>query len=246
VDRLQPRENIRELCAAFTTGLQAILGPKLHGVYIYGAAAFPDTIPSGDVDFHVILEAGLDEIEKGELWNLFDALKRGYPPLGGELDGYFILLADARQSSPPKHQLNTAIVDHSWALHREHILAGRCIVLYGPDPVEIYLPATWEELEEALYSELKFVQNNMAAYPGYSILNLCRLVYSFETRQVVLSKAQAAAWALEALPQWRQLIELAIKSYQGQATPEEQTFMQAEAPWMYSFACERIEAAGSR
>ena len=57
---------------------------------------------------------------------------------------------------------------------------------------------------------------------------------------------QAAAWAMEALPQWRRLIELAIKSYQGQATPEEQAFMQAEAPWMYSFACERIEAAGRR
>jgi len=47
---------------------------------------------------------------------------------GAALDGYYILLEEARQTSPPRHQLLADMIDNSWALHREHIRAGRCIV----------------------------------------------------------------------------------------------------------------------
>ncbi|GAH04040.1 unnamed protein product, partial [marine sediment metagenome] len=50
--------------------------------------------------------------------------------------------------------------DNSWALHREHILAGRHIILYGPEPKKIYPPATWPEIETALYGELDYVEKH--------------------------------------------------------------------------------------
>jgi len=232
--------SIRDLYQSLLQGLLDILGEKLYGVYIYGAAAFPETSATGDIDFHVILSEPLVERERLAILELHQALAREYPPLGAELDGYYLLLDDARQTSPPAHQLRPEIRDNSWALHRAHILAGRCIVLYGPDPGTIYPPSTWGELEDALWGELEYVEEHLADYPDYCILNLCRLMYSFETRDVVTSKASAAAWAWEIFPGWRRLIDLARRSYAGQATRTDRQTMLSEVGELFGFACQRI------
>jgi hypothetical protein len=78
---------------------------------------------------------------------------------------------------------------------------------------------------------------------AYCILNLCRLIYSYETGDVVISKAAAAEWARTAPPQWARHIELALRSYAGQASPEDRAFMVSEVGGLYRFACRRIERA---
>lgn len=231
---------------AFVDGLKAILGEKLYGAYIYGAAAFPDAVPTKDIDFHVILKSSLTLNEKSQLEELHESLAQKFPPLGGEFDGYYILLKNALRKTPPKSQMWKRATDNSWALHREHILAGRRIILYGPEPKEIYPPATWPEVETALYGELDYIEKHLRDYPDYCILNLCRLIYSFETRDVVVSKAQASEWASNALPQWRQHIELARKSYACQATPAERQFMLAEIGKFLEFAKGRIERVSKK
>ena len=240
---VQPARDIRDLCQALSRGLNATLGDKLYGVYVFGAAAFPESGPTGDIDFHVILRETLTDQEHFEINQLHSALARDFPPLGAELDGYYILLQAARHTSPPVHQLRPDITDVSWALHREHIRAGRCIVLHGPDPKQVYPPATWPELESALRGELQYVQEHLDDYPDYGILNLCRLMYSFKTRDVVISKTAAAAWAHNAFPQWRRPIELAQKSYARRGTPEEREFMLLEVRKLFRFACEHIESS---
>jgi hypothetical protein len=228
---------------AFVDGLRRILGEKLHGAYIYGAVAFPDAAPTGDIDFHVILKSELTDDERSELERFHESLAEQFPPLGGELDGYYILLADARREKPPTSQMWERATDESWALHREHIRAGKCIILHGPDPTEIYPPASWPEIESALYGELDYVEKHLHEYPDYCILNICRLIYSFETKDVVVSKAQASDWAYEALSPWRRHIELARKSYAGQATSEDRQFMLTEVGRFLEFAQTRIEHA---
>jgi hypothetical protein len=231
---------LQGLCQALREGLKATLGGKLYGIYVYGAAAFPESGFTRDIDFHVILTEALTEGERGAISELHSALARGFPPLGAELDGYYILLAEARQTSPPVHQLRPDITDESWALHREHIRAGRCISVYGPEPRQVYPPATWAELEGALWGELGYVEAHLDEYPDYCILNLCRLMYSLETRDVVVSKATAAGWAQDVFPQWREHIEVARRSYAGQVTLEDRGWMKAEVRGFFDFACERI------
>lgn len=238
---MKPPAEIADLCQALVHGLSQALGDKLYGVYVYGAAAFPGGVPSGDIDFHVILRTALTDAEKAALGDLYATLAKEFPPLGAGLDGYYLLLAEARQRSLPTHQLRTDMVDASWALHRAHIRAGRCIVLQGPDPKELYPAPTWSELEDALCGEWQYVARHLAEYPDYCILNLCRLMYSFETQDVVVSKAAAAAWALAAFPEWRRHIELATKSYARQATTRDRQFMMAEVAAFYRFACQHIE-----
>ncbi len=235
-----------QLEQAFVNGLKRILGEKLHGAYIYGAAAFPDAVPTGDIDYHVILKSGLTDSERSELEMFHESLAKQYPPLGAEMDGYYILLADAQLEAPPKSQMWRRATDDSWALHREHIRAGRHIILHGPEPTEIYPRASWPEIESALYGELNYVEKHLHEYPDYCILNLCRLIYSFETKDVVVSKAQASDWACDALAEWKQLIELARKSYAGQATTEDRQFMLAEVGALLDFAHTRIERASQK
>jgi hypothetical protein len=234
-------EEITLINRAFVEGLARILGEKLYGAYIYGATAFPDAVPTNDIDFHVILTSVLTDSERLELEALHESLGRQFPRLGGELDGYYILLEDARRTSPPQSQMWSCAIDTSWALHREHIRAGRHIVLYGPDPREIYPSATWSELEYALRVELEYVETHLLDYPDYCILNLCRLLYSFETRDVVVSKARASEWAYVALPEWRPCIDLARKSYAKQATSSDREFILSAVQRFAKFAEARIE-----
>jgi hypothetical protein len=233
-------EDIQDLCQALLVGLEAALGDKLYGIYVYGAAAFPESDSTGDIDFHVILAETLTHKEHSAINELHSALARDFPPLGVGLDGYYILLEEARRTSPPVHQLRPDITDDSWALHRKHILAGRCIILHGPEPEQVYPPATWAELESALRGELKYVEAHLKDYPDYCILNLCRLMYSFETRDVVISKVAAAGWAHSVFPQWRHPIEVAKRSYTRQATPQDRQFMLSEIRGFFRFACEHI------
>lgn len=233
-------DKVSFICQAFVEGLKCILGEKLHGVVIYGATSFPDTIHTSDIDFHVILQSELTNDERLQLERLHESLAEQFPPLGGELDGYYILLADARREVPPRSQMWVGATDESWALHREHIRAGSCVVLHGPDPTEIYPPASWPEIENALYGELDYVQKHLREYPDYCILNLCRLIYSFETKDVVVSKAKTSNWVYDLIPQWRQHIDLARKSYAGHATPEEKQFIYSEIGRFFEFALARI------
>ncbi len=233
-------ENIQGLCQALRQGLKATLNDKLYAIYVYGAAAFPETNSTGDIDFHVILTEPLTDEEREAIIKLHTALARDFPPLGAELDGYYLLLAEARRTSPPVHQLRPGITCESWALDREHIRAGRCVIVYGPEPKQVYPPTTGAELKSGLLSELKYVAEHLDEYPDYCILNLCRLMYSFETKEVVVSKMKAAGWAHDVFPQWRRHIEMARRSYARQATMEERQWMKAEARGLFDFACSRI------
>lgn len=238
---------IQDLCQALLRGLSTVLGDKLYGVYLYGALAFPGEGATGDIDFHVILSAALSEGERSDLRELHAVLAREHPPLGAELDGYYLLLEEARGKAPPGHQLRPSVIDNSWALHRAHILAGRCIVLYGPDPGQVYPPATWPELESALQGELEYVQRHLADYPAYCVLNLCRLMLSYDTEDVVLSKRGSAAWAYDAFPPWRSLIDAARRSYDRRATARDQEILQSGVGPFFDFARERkAQSPGKR
>ncbi len=98
---VKPPEPIRDLYRAFTNGHRRVLGEKLFAAYLFGAIAFPETRATGDIDFHVILTEALSEGERQGLDDLHAALGRDFPPLGVDMDGYYILLEGARREVPP-------------------------------------------------------------------------------------------------------------------------------------------------
>lgn len=232
---------IQPLCDALLIGLQRILGEKLYALYLFGAVAFPETTHTGDIDFHVLLEEPLAAEEIGAVRALHDELAGRFPPFGAELDGYYLLLEEARGNTLPRHQLHPDLVDDAWALHCAHIHAERCIVLCGPAPATVYPEPKPAAIVEALAGELRYVKEHLAQYPDYCVLNLCRLMYSHRTRDIVVSKSAAAAWAVEAFPQWRELIDTATASYAGATTDEDRRRMLKQVPGLYRFAADEIE-----
>ncbi len=239
-------KEIRAVCLAFARGLRTILGANLHGAYVYGAVVFPDRLPTHDIDFHVILTGPLTRAERSALEEMHESLDRRFPRFGPELDGYYVLLKDTRKARPPRSQMWQRATDASWALHCEHVRSGRCIVLHGPDPKEVYPRPSWRQVEKALDGKLRYVRKHLTEYPDYCILNLCRLVYSHETGDVAVSKGAASVWARDALPGWRRHIRAARRSYAGRSTPRERTFMLAEVNSLFESAQARIRAAGKR
>ena len=234
---------IQKILHVFLTGLTQTIGENLVGVYLYGALTFPDSGTIGDIDFHVILKAPLDQQEKSQLQSLHLNLAQQFPPLGAELDGYYLLLEDAKQTTPPKDQLHDGIYDNSWALHCAHIRQGRCISLFGPDPSQIYPAVTWPELESALEGELDFVARHLDEYPAYCVLNLCRLMYSYATRDVVVSKRFSAKWASSEFPQWAPLIHAAERYYDHQTTFSDDQLLDSKAGSFFVFACNQIKTS---
>jgi hypothetical protein len=232
---------IDDLCQVFLAGLNQALGQKLLGVYLYGALTFPDADPLSDLDFHVILHAPLDGREKSQIQALHAALARDLSLLGSDLDGYYILLEDARRASPPSDQLREDLQDLSWALECAHIRRGHCIILEGPDPLQVYPEVSWPALELALAEELAFVERNLQRYPAFSVLNLCRLVYSYRTQDVVVSKRFSAHWAGKKFPRWVPLIEAAKNTYDRKATTADELLLNSLVDQFYAFACGQIE-----
>ena len=54
----------------------------------------------------------------------------------------------------------------------------------------------------------------MHHYPFYCVLNLGRLVYTWETKDVAVSKVAVAEWALQNLPErWSPLVRSALRAY---------------------------------
>ena len=208
--------DIRALTDAFVTELDATLGPRFVGMFQYGAVCFPPS-PISDFDAHVIVDRPFDDVDRAAVTEMIDRVRGDRPR--GELDVWYVTTDAMRSPELPQTELKPGFRDESWALHRAHVHAGRFVLVRGPDPRELMPEPVWEELDEALQDELESICENLptAAPDGgraYGVLNLCRVLYSYEMRDPVIGKAQAAIWALAALPtEHHALIRTALRSY---------------------------------
>jgi hypothetical protein len=207
-------DEVQAVAAALRDGLQDALGDGLAGLFVYGAALFPH--PEAwmlDLDFHALVEQPLAAAECERVRAVYAALA-ARSELGRELDGYFVLLADATKAEPPVHQLDRSMRDEAWALHRAHVHAGRYRVICGVDPREIVPVPTWPELDAGLRAEFAFILTHPDA-TAFGVLNGARILASYDRRDVVLSKYEAAQWALRALPSyWHDLLRAAVRTYE--------------------------------
>jgi hypothetical protein len=136
-------DEVLNVAAALRRGLEDVLGDRLAGIFLYGAALFPH--PDAwmlDFDFHALVARPLGEAEREGVRTVYASLATR-SELGRDLDGYFVLLTDATKPEPPVHQLDHSVRDEAWALHRAHVHAGRYASICGVDPREIVPVPTW-------------------------------------------------------------------------------------------------------
>jgi hypothetical protein len=225
-DRPPLPDDVASFVDGLAAGLTDVLGRALGSLFVYGAVAFPR--PERwrfDVDFHVLVAHPLRAAECAAIAAFYERLAR-VSPLGRELDGYVVTLDDALRATPPVHQLDAAVRDDAWALHRAHVLAGRYFLIRGVDPRSIVPVPSWPELEAGLHNELHFIETH-PHQTAFGVLNGCRIVYSVHHRDVVVSKYAAAQWGLDNLDQeMRPGIEAALRAYSDASNPGDDMILQ--------------------
>jgi len=246
-------QSIQELVEEFRDELFTVIGKNLVGAYLHGSIAFPEYEPrAGDIDFHVVVRKSLTGEDIKGLDHLHQTLAAKFE-FGKRLDGFYIPLAKARRSRIPRGLLYGAHgrihhggSDDAWALHREHLHASAYIRLQGPVASRIFPTADWKSIRSALYRHLVYARKIIKSDAWWAVLNLCRLVYSFENGRIVVSKLGAARWALKRLPsKWRPVIRSAIKTYRGTQTSDDRAVLRRDARKFLGFASVRIIAFDS-
>ncbi len=242
---------VRRLLRRFRERLEDALGDNLVGIYFVGSIAFPGFVPDRvDLDFQVVVRHELQESEVAALRDMHRLLVGEYR-YAEHLDGFYLPLSKAQLPDPPENlvgaggeELWTSGTDGAWALHRDHIHRGAVLVLAGPDPATLSPPATWPEMARALDDERRFIEAHLDHYPFYCVLNLCRLVYTWGTKDVTISKVAAADWALEKLPrQWHALIRSALRVYRMEDEEADLQRIRDGIHSFYRYASRRIAAA---
>jgi streptomycin 3"-adenylyltransferase len=226
------------------------LGENFVGAYLYGSIAFPEYDPeAGDIDFYVVVHRSPNMGEIRSLDRLHRSLAAKFR-FGRKLDGFYISHSAARKRENPKNlvygthgRIHRGGSDDAWALHREHFAHSAYVRLFGPKASRIFPRAEWPEIRSALYRQLVYARRIIESDPWWSVLNLCRLVYSFKIGRIAVSKLGAANWALKSLPsRWRPLIRSAVKTYKGIAHRRDSTTLRRDAGKFLGFASVRVIA----
>ena len=179
--------------------LRAILGDDLLAMWAYGGTIAAGRQPrAADLDTYVIVNRRPDEATAQRIEAAHDAIAQEQ---GVAWDVWYVLADDARRPDAPRHAYRERRRDTSWAINRAHWLAGRYVHLFGREPAEIVPAPTRPELDVDLRRELEHIERHIVEgdtnlYEAtYAILNGSRILHSFQTGDVAISKREAGAWA---------------------------------------------------
>ncbi len=231
--------------------LQHILGDDLIAVWAHGGTiAGGDPAPTADLDTYVILSRSPGEATARAIEDAHDAIARDE---GVAWDAWYVRVDDARRADPPRHAWREGRRDTSWAIHRAHWLAGRYVILHGPEPTELVEAPSWEELQTELSRELEHIERHVAEgdtdpYEAtYALLNGSRILHAVETHDVVFSKRAAGTWALEHLPaRWHAALRAATRTYDGRPAAGDESLLAREMAPFVALIKERMPPAVDR
>lgn len=224
---MTPFPDVNALLSALLEGVREILGDGLVGMYLYGSLSLGDFDPdSSDVDFLFVTTDVLPVEMLDALRALHARIAASGLRYADKLEGSYIPRAALRRHDPANAAHPTIGVDWDFGV-REHgsnwiverwIVRERGITIWGAPPATLIDPVSPDELRAAICDSLGFWQQSLTDsawleprdYQAFAVLTMCRALYTLSRGEVV-SKPDAAAWALETIePEWRPLIKQAL------------------------------------
>lgn len=222
-----PYEDVNAFLHLLLTKIQAILGERLVGLYLYGSLSLGDFDPaSSDVDFLAATTEDLPGEIAEQLHEMHEAIALTDFTYAQRLEGSYIPRQALWRYNPQNAHHPTIGTDwpfqvdfhgDNWVVER-YIVREHGVIIYGPDPTTLIDRVTPQEVRTAVYAQVKnFWQHQPdqpdwlreRAYQAFAVLTLCRALYTLQ-EGIVSSKPQAALWACEAYPRWKPIIERSL------------------------------------
>lgn len=227
---------VADLCARYCHELTIALPNTVVGVYLHGSVALGDfQQSSSDIDFITVVNRALTKQDVVKLKALHAQLAREFkrPPM----EGVYLLptqLGRSREEVPPI----PAYHDGHFAMDRSGInpvtwyeLRTHGVTLYGQEITTLDFEGSFERLRE--YSRVNVNRywrpwvNAITKFPvrslyalfsrnavAWGVLGVTRLYHAIKEGTVV-SKTGAGEYALQQMPEWKTIINEALRARKG-------------------------------
>lgn len=223
-----PYPDIKAILLLLLSNVQKILKDQFVGMYLYGSLARGDfNYNCSDIDFVVVTSDELLDCIVTDLAEMHMQIATIDSKWARELEGSYISRQAIRRYDPANimhphidrgcGNLSIEQHDSDWVIQR-YSLRESGVVLAGPSPKRLIDPIGSDELRMALLGllwwwELQITDTSRVQrsdYQVYSILTMCRILYTLQYGTIV-SKPAAARWVQKAIDkQWTNLIENAL------------------------------------
>jgi hypothetical protein len=222
---LQPTNysQVNQLVADLLAQMQAILGTKLAGLYLYGSLVTGDyDAEISDVDLLAAVSSDLTDAEFDKLKQMHDGIVAKDNQWDNRIEVAYLSLHGLRtfktERSPitvisPGEPINTKDAGSDWLMNW-YMVQEKGVTLFGVSPETIIEPISKAEFVQCIRQHMaswrEWVKDiDHRKGQSYAILTVCRGLYTC-THGEQVSKVKAAAWAQKQLPAWSSLIEDAL------------------------------------
>ncbi len=200
--------------------MQAILGQKLIGLYLYGSAVLGDfTEGVSDLDLLAALSSDLTEAEAEAIRQMHAQLVAEQPEWDDRIEVQYTSTQALAHFKTQRHLMGNIspgepfhIIEAGveWLVNW-YFVQTYGLVLYGAPAANIIPPLTEQDFIDAVREHILMWReyiNDLSEWHGsqaYAIMTMCRGLYTV-THRAHVSKQKAADWAIGAYPQWAALI----------------------------------------
>lgn len=228
-----PYSDLNSVLRDLVTRVRQALDANFIGAYLQGSFAVGDFDIYSDVDFLILLEEDVSNVQLPPLQALHADLFKLDCPWAQHLEGSYLPRAALTRLPPPQREFlyldhgSTKLVrsPHDDSLVVYWSLRERGVTLIGPEPHSFVSPVPADALRQELLGTMREWRERLLNNPDeldnrfyqpFAVLSYCRMLHTLEGGTVE-SKRAGAIWAKNTLDsRWHRLIQRAWDARPGE------------------------------